>query len=782
MQDCRKKFYPLTELEPACTSTCCSYSVGDGQNTFGDFTSIQAAVDALPVEGGEICILPGLYSGPVRIINRRDIVIHGCGWQTRVASTALYEKPIVAPRDNVPSDAINPFAAIFTIVASQHIELRSFCIEAADAEAGVLIDGTGTSLTNAQAAGLVRLLVKLTGVIDVTIEDIVFTASTLPAVLAERVELLRIDRNRVAMRNVRSMWPAIYASGTEIHIDNNWVGVQSAANDREWLPYSVTEDLSGATTSISSATTSGSTVTTGKGGAGAPPFLKVNTLPAAAAASAQTRGFINFDGATTTVELALHPGGIQIGAPSTDVYIIENEITGGNGNGVTLGSFDILDNDGNSTGGWTGTSTTTTTTTGDCDCSSTLQTSSSSSSTTGDTIVPAGILTNIQIHRNRIRNTGLCGIGPVGFFDLTIAAEIITVVGLNISANEISRTLLADIKDSSKVLSIGYGAICVPDVQNLIVCDNTITDFGWKPGVDVCGIFVYHGEMIDISRNQVLETRDWTDDPAEGPEATAFWRGGIVIPMATPPTFAQPLDTSQWQPQQDILFNSTPIYIPALPAVRIEHNVVRTPLSYALQLFGLGPFSIVNNQFSSGGLLRARGNVTSQTVLIFNIGASIEFGREAQSPTSLFEEALGPNSNTPDEDSFNSSCGLVLFANNLCHLEATFSHQRGYTSVCIITLDQLTFSGNHCWLDGYHPLPRYNALLLGSTLNVVGNRFQEKLDEVKLSALTIGLANITGENISTNCLKALGLWVVDNNNIALIDRIRTGFCEEHATT
>ena len=84
-----------------------------------------------------------------------------------------------------------------------------------------------------------RVAVLLRGAIDITIEDMVLTAATLPAVLAEQAQLLRIDRNRVAMKNVRSLWPAIYASGSEIHIDRNWVGIQSAANVREWLPMTV---------------------------------------------------------------------------------------------------------------------------------------------------------------------------------------------------------------------------------------------------------------------------------------------------------------------------------------------------------------------------------------------------------------------------------------------------------------------------------------------------------------------------------------------------------------
>src|SRR5262249_48741102 len=151
------------------------------------------------------------------------------------------------------------------------------------------------------------------------------------------------------------------------------------------------------------------------------------------------------------------------------------------------------------------------------------------------------------IHRNRIRDMGLCGIGPVCFFNLLETLEVISIFGLNISRNGISRTLLRDLVavDQSKTSLFGYGAICVPDVQDLMVCYNTITDFGAQPGLAGCGIFVLHGETLIISRNRIRETRDWGKIVSTDQSATAL-HGGIVILLATPPAFNQPLDSTQW--------------------------------------------------------------------------------------------------------------------------------------------------------------------------------------------------------------------------------------------
>jgi len=63
IEDCRRVFQPLTRL-----GTCCTYRVGDGIVSRGDFTSIQAAVDALPPEGGKICVLPGTFLEAVRVV------------------------------------------------------------------------------------------------------------------------------------------------------------------------------------------------------------------------------------------------------------------------------------------------------------------------------------------------------------------------------------------------------------------------------------------------------------------------------------------------------------------------------------------------------------------------------------------------------------------------------------------------------------------------------------------------------------------------------------------
>jgi hypothetical protein len=190
----------------------------------------------------------------------------------------------------------------------------------------------------------------------------------------------------------------------------------------------------------------------------------------------------------------MNPGGIQIagtstGAATRDVFLNENEIDIAGRNGITLGSLAILDSKGNDTGTITGT---TVEVPGPCDTTITLQIPTTNPGQPGSRIVAAGHLVDIQINRNRIRNTGACGIGPVGFFDPNLGPEIVAIQNLSINANTISHTLLREVTGMPRVLSGAFGAICIPFVEDLVIRDNVITDFGFRPGDPVCGIFVLY--------------------------------------------------------------------------------------------------------------------------------------------------------------------------------------------------------------------------------------------------------------------------------------------------
>ncbi|HEY8610472.1 MAG TPA: hypothetical protein VIL69_04175, partial [Roseomonas sp.] len=77
IEDCRQRFRPLTAQRG-----CCTLLVGDGHTSFGDFNSLEEAAEHLPALGGELCLLPGLHLANLVLEGRRNIRIHGCPRRT----------------------------------------------------------------------------------------------------------------------------------------------------------------------------------------------------------------------------------------------------------------------------------------------------------------------------------------------------------------------------------------------------------------------------------------------------------------------------------------------------------------------------------------------------------------------------------------------------------------------------------------------------------------------------------------------------------------------------
>ena len=733
--DCRTPWGPSGEDNCGC----CTYTVGDGVNSFGKFTSIQQAINSLPttgpVVGGEVCILPGRYYEYVVLDGLSDVVIHGCGAETRLASPSMNPANAAGEKATTsnPTQTASGFAAILTVTGCEHIDLHSFAVEAADGEVGILLDRsvqvasvpTSTDSSFGQDEGFTHKF-PIASNWDITIDDLALTASTLPAIVANQVELLKITNNAVAIEDVASQWASIYVSGSEIRIEKNWVGLQDAQNAIVSMPFSVVTDVSAGFDAIAPAT-------------------------------------------------PLANGGIQVAGHSEDVLIVENEIEGGSRNGITLGSFSLLNAAGALPAGLTGLLPNAP------DPAATTFTlalpGSVVSGNTKETVAAGGLLKNIQIARNRIRNMGLCGIGPVGFFNLLETLEVISVQNLTISGNTITGCVHDRVRAPQAGASLfGYGAICVPDVQNLILRDNTITDFGNVPGAHICGIFVLNGEQVEISRNQVIETRDWSAIPSSEGSAATGAQAGIGVLFVTPPPLNQVATASAWASATGAAGISAPIYQPGLPALRIENNVVRVPLGLALEVLGVGPFAIANNHFSSGGTIRVStdsnlgisstgapeatsGGQTTETfltVLIANLGAAIEVDTPGAKFSNLFNNGSQSSLQVAENALSNSSSGAVHFTNNICQLESRASRIKGMISVAILSLDHLTFTNNHCWLDG--PLTAaMDAFLLAGSLHVTSNRFQEAAGSVLISGVTFGLSNITTQNISTYCLLAGGV-------------------------
>jgi hypothetical protein len=390
---------------------------------------------------------------------------------------------------------------------------------------------------------------------------------------------------------------------------------------------------------------------------------------------------------------------------------------------------------------------------------------------------------------------GMAGIGVIGFWNLRQTLEIISIVNLSIVANEISQTMMRPMSAFTAGASgFAYGAISLADVENLIIRDNTITDFGVTPGADLCGIFVLHGQMVEISRNQIRETRDWTTDSMVGVTTANQTRAGILMFLATPPTLegsawttalgAQKVDWTAFT--SDGLQREKPIYEPGLPALRIQENVVRVAIGLALAAFGYGPFSIADNHFSSGGAVSlsttrlismefsapSKDAVSYQDALlvqILNLGLAIEDVNQGDGFLAEYTRSdaaeLGAARNLA-----NASSGAVVFTHNICQLEAWASGVKGLCSVAILSFDHVLFTSNHLWVDTPPITAVVDAFLLGASVQMCDNRLQEaQYYPVIFSAASVGIANVTAHNLATYCLlvKAPPIYCINAPNVIL---------------
>jgi len=161
IDDCRPTFLPLTRLKG-----CCTYTVGDGTHSYGNFSSIQQAVNALPQpRGGRICVLAGNYDESVVIDDRFNITIHGCGRDSLV-------RAVTSPVDGMP--------------------LPGFLVSNSE---------------------------------SIVIEDLRVQSGPRSAFHITNSRHVTVRRGVVQMRDLATVWPGIFSRGDDIVIESNLVEV-----------------------------------------------------------------------------------------------------------------------------------------------------------------------------------------------------------------------------------------------------------------------------------------------------------------------------------------------------------------------------------------------------------------------------------------------------------------------------------------------------------------------------------------------------------------------------
>ena len=319
IEDCRLRFRPLVDRDG-----CCTHSVGDGVTSFGDYASIQAAIDNLPPEGGRVCILPGTYSEEV-VIDADRVTVEGCGAQTRIST----------PAGESPADAM--FQVNGSAVAIRDLELET------SGQIGIRVNIEDT------AGGIASSDISIERVrIDADQREAV-GGNTRACIDVRRVRNVSVRRCRLSMDGSLTDDSAVFARGENILIEACRIeSLPSDGTSSAWAGVQVGGESSGVTIRRNSITggvghgitlgsliwvsTETSSTTFGAGTGLANPVDPC--APSFATAQPVEVDDVRYDPTTA--------GDLE------DIRIVDNRIEGMSANGISVLTLLPLDDDGES--------------------------------------------------------------------------------------------------------------------------------------------------------------------------------------------------------------------------------------------------------------------------------------------------------------------------------------------------------------------------------------------------------------------------------------------------
>jgi hypothetical protein len=692
IDDCRDIFRPLISQ-----TVCCSFIVGDGKSTHGDFNSIEEALSHLPSSGGEICLLPGIHETNAVIEGMQDIKIRGCDKRTKVI-----------PRES------NREAPIFQVVDSHYITLEHMDM--------VTLGGTAILLQGTQLGALQEVEIGHNRIL-----------ACKNAVRVESGIAINIHHNKIRMLDKEGAEVAIFIMGEDSVIKRNDIDV---------IPVE----------SVPSPDTPGDDV------------IPDPTDPCAELEKIyrQRNLFTNYLSRIWKLVLKISPknpfkayGGIQIAGESERIRILENQITGGAWNGITLGNFPLED----------------------IEINRNIRNNGALTNLHSERLKALqdnfeSFLNDISIEGNEIRKMGFNGIGVVGFFNLKNIALIVSVEDLTIYRNHIENCLQqipAKIPTIMK-MEMGLGGISLADCENLVIRENRIENNGKSHLDPVSGIFVLHGEKIDISDNRILNNGPRTHEKDE--DARPGMRGGIIIGLSFKRAFHE-------------LFGEKEFLSPdGIPAVKIHNNIVTQPFGQALFIMALGPVSVVGNHLTSQGAdFKVNPlSLLAGTIFILNLGVSKDlvgwllfssFKNMALANTAPTAAPVGavaaPTTGLLYARYFPS--GNILFSNNQTTLDLRAPEINfALSSQFIASLDDVSYVGNQSECTSLLDIVLSNTVIYAVTVRTNDNRFQEGITWAFYSLLSYGFMNTATTNQATHCLQVLGnpAYRVSTGNTVLI--------------
>ena len=774
IEDCRKRFRPLTNQK-----TCCTFLIGDGVSSFGDFNSLEVAAAHLPAAGGELCLLPGVHRANLRLEGRSNVKIHGCRWRS-----------LVLPRTETRAQPILHF------VDCTGIEVCELDLVTYDGIA-VRIDGSREDACNDLRIHANRMIARSN------------------AIRASNAADLVIADNRLHLLDTVDGRATLSLAADDVLVERNTLLLLPFVDPTPDEPEEPSDDP-----------------TTDPADPCARPEILYLHADLVIQYAVNAWRFLVAQLVPRQPYRAL--GGIHVRAGSERVRILENQIAGGAGNGVTLGGdLDAADAPPRPTPEPPGVAvdvdiaapaSVNVTSSGQflalvqdeqgrplADVDVYLEAEAASADRTDtqgmasvkaqpgnytldvspqyrvvrvteardegvlvnavtlglrDRVATRGFLHEITIEANDIAMMGLSGVGfaprsgasvrgptraipandPRGALLAYIDAFLLTlslvpllratdpVRDLVIRDNRLHHNLRNPFTEAmlEDAQFIGRGGISLAVVEAAVVASNHIYENGPRAVDPVCGVFVGYGDNIEVTDNVLAANGATTADFERNRRAGI--RGGIYVRFAGAITTR--LSTSSGR-------NA---------ALRVHDNRVDQPAGRALTAFAFGPVSVANNHLNSEftGLLGFFDTAVGGA-LIFNVGGlhrllARRFGGYLGSGSDL---AAGRAYAILAERALPG--GETLFDDNYVRLGIG---NRSMTSQMLIAVDDLGYASNTSSV--YRSDPFFaNAMLLADSVRATASRFREDVQRT-LSLYTQALRmNMTAMNQADHCIVAL---------------------------
>ena len=688
--DCRKKFRPLTDL-----NGCCTYEVGDGVHSTGDFASIEDAARQLPAQGGRICVLPGVHRANLKVFNRENIHITGCGNQSIVHPTVeAADQPILAfaSSRNVKIDNLTLITHTGTAVEVQD------ALDADDASVGITIERNH--------------IFALTHAVNIRVKN----------ELAGK-NAIRIRDNIIAMWDLEDGDAAIFTGADDVLIHNNEISVVPAPDPQD--PEDPREPEGPEGELFDPCSESGQYYGLSLW------MLQVVNM---------TLYYLKLAWTYKQHEYKAK-GGIQIGGGSEMVRITYNRIAGGSGNGITLGHLPVEGDLGAHFKGMIYID----------------ELSAAHHQYLDQNFL--SYLYEIAIENNFIAGMGLSGIGVAAFLHSEKIGLMISIDEITIRENHIANCAnqVPDEKPESMLRESGFGGIVLAACENVVITNNKIQDNGRFENQAVCGVLIVYGEDVNISNNRIINNGPLGQ--LNGQALDRGLRGGIVVLVSYKQLvyqfiqdkgFTRPDGIPAVKVHDNIVVQpmGQALFLLAFGPVSVVGNQFTTQgADYKINPFAViaGAVLIINlgvsQDLMAAMFLNSFRYVATGNQMLFTDASALA---QVPAASAALKFLYLPSGN-------------VMYSGNQTTLDLQDEViDLAFSAQTIVSLDDVAYNSNQSEVRSLFDILLTDVALFGATVRSNDNRFQEGFTYTLNSLMSVGFMNMAATNQATHCIQVFG--------------------------